>query len=540
METLDTGVLIIGAGAAGNAAALAAAGRGAEVLQLYKGPATTAISTGFLTFPVTDRFGPQSLRQVLLEVTGKGLCDRALIDRFIACAETEINTTIERLDLEVDEAPRGLRARRNSGARGLDLVEESTAETGVKDMSSVVMEFSATHGTSLFSAAQKAVKAAPVRRLKGSAVRILRDALQVIAVVDDRAILIRAAAVVIASGGVQGLYEFTDNPPGMLGNGLAMALEAGARATDMEFIQFYPLALAEADTPAIFIYPDFPAGARILNGDGEDLLGKYFSADQTLGAFDNWDDLSVALQREILAGQHVYADFTTTDRDAWNDNSLTKLFLDRYAGDYLKRPIRVSPIAHYTIGGIQVDTNGETAVPGLFAVGEAAGGMHGANRHGGISLAEGLTFGAIAGREAASRARHRPAVRGATPEWKAQRSGRILPLDRRLATLRRLCQRQLGPLRSQTDLEHLGAELEQLRSEAGRAGWGDAVGWRGLEAYRQALLVAEVMRRFMLRRTESRGVHYRLDYPQADLAWLKKQQLQLVTDDELLLEDVAV
>ena len=540
METIVTRVLVIGGGAAGHAAALAAVDCGVEVLQLYKGPATTAISTGFLTFPVAARFGPEQLRQVLLEVTGKGLCDRRLLDRFISCAESEITAAIKRYAIDVDEVPRGLRARRVAGARGRDLVDESTAVAGVNDMSSVVMEFSATHGTSLFSAALKAVKASAVRRLKGTAVRIHGEGPVVIALVDGRLIRIHAASVIIASGGVQGLYEFTDSPAGILGSGLAMALEAGARAVDMEFIQFYPLALAEPGTPAIFIYPDFPPGAKILNSSGENLLEKHFNGEQSLGSFDNWDHLSVVLQQEILAGQQVSVDFTATDPGAWDSNSLTKLFLDRYAGNYLERPITVSPIAHYTIGGIAVNSNGETTLPGIFAVGEAAGGMHGANRHGGISLAEGITFGAIAGREAATRMFNPAALKTSDPGQTATPPAPPLPLDERLSALRRLCQKKLGPLRRREDLESLGADLVQRRAEAARAGWRDSNGFCALESYRQALLVAQVMCRFMLNRTESRGVHFRMDYPQTDPAWLKKQQLHIGDNGELELEDVAV
>ena len=134
-------------------------------------------------------------------------------------------------------------------------------------MTALVMEFSATHGTSLFSQLLKATKASPVKRVKGKALRILPDGPHVLTLIDGRPVTISAGAVILASGGVQGLYEFTDAPANLTGEGHVMALEAGASLIDMEFVQFYPLALAEENGPTVFIYPDFPEQTRIVNDD---------------------------------------------------------------------------------------------------------------------------------------------------------------------------------------------------------------------------------------------------------------------------------
>ncbi len=539
-KTIETDVLVIGGGVAGNAAALTAAEAGVRVMQLYKGPATSAISTGFLTYPVEGRFGRDQLEETLLNVTGKGLCDRALMNRFLSESSEEVQAAIRRYGIPVDEAPRGVRARRAVGRRGKELVGEDYSVAGVRDMTSVVMEFSATHGTSLFSGSLKAVLAESIQRDKGTALKISPDGSSVIALIDGDFAWISTKAIVLATGGVQGLYEFTDNPPSLIGDGHAMALEAGAALTDMEFIQFYPLALAEEGAPAIFIYPDFPPGGRIVNGAGTDILQKHFDGSQTLGEFDNWDYLSVVLQQEIMEGQDVYIDFTGTAPEAWSDGSLTKLFLDKYAPGYMKRVVRVSPIAHYTIGGVGTNAECETDVPGLYAVGEVAGGLHGANRHGGVALAEGVTFGRIAGRNAAAHSTRHHAASCLDDSFEQSKPGLAFNAGDVMAALRRMCQKMMGPLRDGPDLKKMELQLLELTAEAEEFGWDNPTGYARVLAYKRSLMLAESMRCFMLNRTESRGVHFRRDYPEIDREWLMKQVMILGSDGKPVFKKKAV
>ncbi len=539
-KTIATDVLVIGGGAAGNAAALTASEAGVRVTQLYKGPATSAISTGFLTFPVEDRFDRAQLEDSLLNVTGKGLCDRALMNRFLAESPKEIEAAIAQYGIPVDDVPRGVRARRAIGRRGRELVGEDYSVEGVNDMTSVVMEFSATHGTSLFSGSLKAVLAESIQRIKGAALKISPDGSSVVALIEGEFVWISANAVILATGGVQGLYEFTDNPPSLIGDGHTMALEAGAALTDMEFIQFYPLALAEEGAPAIFIYPDFPPGGRIVNGAGIDILQKHFDGAKTLGEFDNWDYLSVILQQEIMTGQDVYIDFSGTDPGEWNVSSLTKLFLDKYAPDYMKRVIRVSPIAHYTIGGVRTNAECETAVAGLYAVGEVAGGLHGANRHGGVALAESVTFGRIAGRNAAARVKRHDPAPFIDDSFEQNKSGRAFDPRDVMPALRRLCQTALGPLRDGSDLRVMERKLVELGDEAEEFGWDYPSEYAAILAYKRSLMLTGIMRRFMLNRAESRGVHFRRDYPEVSNEWLVKQVMILGDDKKPIFENVPV
>jgi aspartate oxidase len=537
---IDADVLVLGGGAAGHAAALAAVEQGARVVQLYKGPAATAISTGFITFPVEERFGAAELRRTFSDIVGKGLCDRDLLECFITQGPGEILDAIARYDIPVDEAPRGVRARLQRGRTGRDLIGDEHGETGVRDMTGLVMEFSATHGTSLFSGLLKAVHASSVERVKGTAYRVLPDSRTVLAIIDGKATAINAGAIIFATGGVQGLFEFTDSPRSIAGDGLAMALDAGLALTDMEFLQFYPLALAEEGAPTVFLYPDFPAGGKITNAKGEDLLQKYFGDSQSLGDFDNWDHLSVVMHREILSGQHVFVDFANVPAENWDENSLTKIFLQKYIGDFTERPIRVSPIAHYTVGGIRIDADARTSAPGLYAAGEVAGGIHGANRHGGASLAECVVFGRIAGRNATEFARTNPRVESTPPDMPAPREGKNFDLEIAIKKLRKLNQAYLGPLRDQDGLARMARELDALMAETEACGWADGDEYIRIHGFRKNLMVAKVMRLFMDRRTESRGVHARADFPDSDPAWLKKQILVRDPTGELIFRDVPV
>ncbi len=539
-DSIEVDVLVLGGGATGMAAALAAADAGARVMLLHKGPAATAISTGFLTFWSQDRFSSDELAEAMANTTGKQICDQAMLARFVAEGPKEIGEVIEAYDIPYDVTPRGVRVRKAAGKSGQDLTGEAYADDGSQDMTAIVMEFSATHGTSLFSQLLKAVKASDIDRVKGTALHILPGGAGVQALIAERLVTIRTGAMILCTGGLQGLYEFTDSPQTLTGDGLAMALEAGAALVDMEFMQFYPLALAEEGRPTVFIYPDFPATTRLVNDAGEDIIKKHFGETEQLGRFDNWDHLSVVEQSEITAGRELYLDFTGTTDDEWSETSLTKTYLEKYASDFRERPVRVSPIMHYTIGGLRVDVDGRTGIPGVYACGEVVGGLHGANRHGGTALAEGIIFGRISGRLAAAQAREREPRRSNAPPPPRRRQGKTFEHEVRMAKLRHFNQMALGPLRSAEGLEKLGRQLAQLRAEAQEFGWRDHEEYAKVLTYRRSILLSECLRQSMLRRDESRGVHARSDHTEADDAWRRKQALRLTETGGLAFEDVPV
>lgn len=542
IEIIETDILVIGEGSAGQVAALAASEAGADVTLLFNGQASsTAISTGFLTYAAHEGFPKDEVFENMSQVTGKGLCDLPLLRRLVDEAPAEMAAIIDKYNIPVDKAPRGFRVRRSAGMRGKDILDESYGSDGAQDMTGLMMEFSSTHGTALFSQLRRAVKASAVRRIKGTALSLDREGPSIWANVDGKPVKIAARAVIIATGGMQGVYEFTDTPQNLLGDGQSMALEAGAELVDMEFIQFYPLAVNEEGAPAIFLYPDYPSSAKLVNSEDEDLILKHMGPNQTaLAALHNWDFLSFIIQSEIIDGKEVFIDFRETEDAEWAPDSLTATFLSKHVPDYRSRPVRISPSSHYTIGGVRVDINAQTSIPGVYAVGEVAGGLHGANRHGGTALVEAMTYGAIAGRHAAAHLQPRSNMARSTdnpPQFtKSSRGGSAAEL---LARTRGLAQKGLGPARNETLLAETLAELKVLRDEIENLGWDDLDGFAEVQRLSRAVRLAEVMCQAMRRRKESRGTHMRSDFPDEASVWERKQTVKL-TGSGLEFDQVAL
>ncbi len=541
-DIIETEVLVIGEGAAGLTAALAAHERGAKVTMLYSGQASsTAISTGFVTYAAHEGFTQAEVLDAMANTTGKGLCDMTLLKRLVEQAPLEMAEAIEQYEIPVDKAPRGYRVRRSTGSRGKDLLDADYGLDGSRDMTGLMMEFSSTHGTALFSQLRKAARKTDIQRIKGTALSLSPEGPSAWVQIDGGVTKIAARAIIIATGGMQGVYEFTDTPKNLLGDGQAMALEAGASLVDMEFIQFYPLAVYEDGVPAIFLYPDYPDKAMLVNSDGEDLIKKHIGGETTLGALHNWDQLSFYMQAEIVQGQEVFIDFTNTTQGDWAPDSLTATFLSKYIPNFLERRIRVAPSSHFTIGGVHVDINGETRIPGIYAVGEVAGGIHGANRHGGTALVEAITYGRIAGRHAADNLQPVTAAsRSLDDAPQLSQEGQAPQVEEALDRIRKLNQHALGAFRSRELLEQAGEAIAELQQEVEQYGWSSLKEYDDVLRLKRVIRLSEAMRQAMLRRTESRGTHARSDYPQMASAWLRKQAVHLSTAGELVLSDIPL
>lgn len=328
-------------------------------------------------------------------------------------------------------------------------------------------------------------------------------------------------AVVLAAGGAGGLYLHHDNPPRMTGNAHALALHAGAQLQDMEFIQFYPMTLAEAGKARLLIEPDESDQGLIHNGQGEDILDKYGITERPAARHAR-DSLSQAMFQEMeIDGNEIFIDLSGLTRTAWLEHNLSATrfdFLDRRY-DAFSRPLRVAPVAHFSVGGVVINENGATSLAGLYAAGEAAGGLHGANRMGGNSLAETVVFGHRAGRAAAAFAQGRDQGRDQAPALAASGPPATpgappISAAELMEDLRRVMWRHAGIRR---DAAGLASGLEQVREiQAAAVNDGD-----GRVELRLAAQTAELIIEAASRREESRGVHFRVDFPAADDAnWL--------------------
>ncbi|RZT20899.1 L-aspartate oxidase [Kribbella sp. VKM Ac-2569] len=330
---------------------------------------------------------------------------------------------------------------------------------------------------------------------------------------------IRTRAVILASGGLGQLYAATTNPSVSTGDGMALALRAGAKVRDLEFVQFHPTVLwlgksAKGQQPLV---------SEAVRGEGAFLVdhtGKRFMQGQhELADLAPRDIVAKAIMRQMIATgkDHVYLDARHFGDEKWRVRFPTILASCRSHGiDPVRELIPVAPACHYSSGGVWTDLNGQTSVPGLYACGEVAcTGVHGANRLASNSLLEGLVF---ARRIAAHLAnglpeRREPVVDRRTPGLV---DADVVPELQRAMTV------GAGVIRSATGLSEAGAAIgkliEQPYDEPGTPGW-EAT---NLVTVASALIAAATARE------ESRGAHWREDHPDRDdLHWFGSLDLTL-------------
>jgi L-aspartate oxidase len=306
---------------------------------------------------------------------------------------------------------------------------------------------------------------------------------------DGRLIRILCAAVVLAAGGLGGLYAVTTNPQAVRGEGLALAALAGARIADPEFVQFHPTAIDIGADPA-------PLATEALRGEGAKLIdaeGRSFMAAYHVQAeLAPRDVVARAIHRQIAEGKGAFLDARQAVGAHFPDEFPTVFAACMAAGiDPRVQPIPVAPAAHYHMGGVWTDADGRTSLPGLFAAGECAStGVHGANRLASNSLLEAAVFGERAGLAAAAEADP------ATPALPAEAAPDLPPTV--LTGLRQAMSRDAGVVRDREGLVRLIAFIDQVEAEHGRA---------------LPLTAAKMVAIGALLRTESRGGHFRADFP---------------------------
>ena len=321
-------------------------------------------------------------------------------------------------------------------------------------------------------------------------------------------IAVRARAVLLASGGAGQVYSDTTNPAVATGDGIAMAWRAGADISDMEFYQFHPTALSLPGVPRFLLSEALRGeGAYLRNSRGERFMERY----HPLLELAPRDVVARAITREGTgadgAPHLVYLDMRhVTGIDLRKRFPGISAFLGQHGLDLSCDLIPVRPAAHYLMGGVRTDVNGRTSLPRLYAAGEVAcTGVHGANRLASNSLLEGLVFGARAAAAMREETTSPAGETGATRRFAAS------PTADETAVLKESRQKMwqnAGLLRDAAGLSAMQQELERLRREpaAGRA----SLELENLHA------VAELIVMSALAREESRGAHYRNDFPGRD------------------------
>jgi L-aspartate oxidase len=337
----------------------------------------------------------------------------------------------------------------------------------------------------------------------------------------------RASATLLATGGAGQVFRETTNPGIATGDGLALAYHAGARVADLEFVQFHPTALNRANAPRFLISEALRGeGARLVNASGEPFMKRYHPS----GDLAPRDVVARSIVREAdKTGGGVFLSMSHLEAVRVRARFPTIAATCELVGlDIATDPIPVLPAAHYLMGGVETDEWGRSSLAGLYAAGEVAcTGVHGANRLASNSLLEGLVFG---GRAAHAMKTGTRAIRDLRAGWKL-----AAPLDpaslgpervppqgelRDVAAVRDLMWRAVGLFRARADLQdavvRLDAAYQRSRLAVETASPANADDWR----YFNLVTVARLIALAALRREESRGGHFRTDFPaRDDLHW---------------------
>ncbi len=339
---------------------------------------------------------------------------------------------------------------------------------------------------------------------------------------------VSATAILIASGGAGQVYSDTTNPPVATGDGIALAALAGAELADMEFYQFHPTALSLSGAPRFLLSEALRGeGAYLRNDRGERFMERYHPMLELAPR----DVVARAIAREGTGVspdeiRPVYLDM----RHVQGINLHKRFpgisaFLSQYGLDLHRDLIPVRPAAHYLMGGIRTDIDGRTTVPGLYAAGEAAcTGVHGANRLASNSLLEGLVFGARAARAMLSD--EQPSVESLTALQSASPmdNADLGLLETHITQLRRAMWSYAGLLRDEANLRKGIGAVDQYENQIGHF---DQQG-KASRRFHEAVALGVVARAILLSalaRLESRGAHFRSDFPQRDDAHFRKHSI---------------
>jgi len=357
---------------------------------------------------------------------------------------------------------------------------------------------------------------------------------------NGRFVVFKAKSVVIATGGIGKAWRITSNSWEYTGDGMALAYDAGAELMDMEFVQFHPTGMVwPPGVQGILVTEAVRGEGGVLrNKDGERFMERY---DPEKVDLSTRDVVARAIYTEAKEGRGTehggaYLDISHKPAEYVKKKlpSMYHQFRELADVDITKGPMEVGPTCHYMMGGIRVDAEtAQSNVPGLFAAGEAAAGLHGANRLGGNSLSDLLVFGRRAGLAAAEHAKKAETpnideaqIDEATREMLEpfERSDGDSPYDLH-RDLQETMQNCVGIFRSEEDLKRGLSEIQGLKDRAAKVHVDGSrlfnPGWHLARDLKSMLAVSEAVALSALERKESRGAHSRIDFPQYDEQWSK-------------------
>ncbi len=575
-------VVVVGAGGAGLRAAIAAHDAGARTAIVCKsllGKAHTVMAEGGIAASMGNVY-PEDSWQVHFRDTMRGgkMLNNWRMAQLHAQEAPERVMELEDWGALFDRTPDGLISQRDFGGHRYARLAHVGDRTGL-EMIRTLQQRAVALGIDVYmecTVTELLLDGAPV--VEEVAQRPSRDPARICGAFayrreTGRFVVFEAPSVILATGGIGKSFKVTSNSWEYTGDGHALALRAGASLINMEFVQFHPTGMVwPPSVKGLLVTESVRGDGGILkNSDGKrfmfDYIPDFFKAEtaDTIEEADRWyddkvnnrrppellprDEVARAINSEIKAGRGsphggIYLDIASRRSADYIRKRLPSMyhqFKELADVDITAEPMEIGPTCHYVMGGIEVDADTElSAVPGLYAVGECSGGMHGSNRLGGNSLSDLLVFGRRAGEAAATYGRQ---VRGSgrdvvvrEADVKAAQRSALAPFAVSAAssgggenpyTIQQDLQQSMndlvGIIRTASELERSLEEIERFKERAARMtveghrqynpGWHLALDLRNM------LLVSESIALAALARTESRGGHTRDDFPATDPEW---------------------
>jgi len=564
-ETYRYDVLVVGAGGAGLRAAIEAAAQGASVGLICKsllGKAHTVMAEGGVAAALANTDGRDSWQVHFRDTMrgGKMLNDWRMAELLAREAPARV-VELEGWGALFDRTPDGRILQRNFGGHQYPRLAHVGDRTGLEMIRTLQDKTVQSPGIDVYMECTVARLLKDDGRISG-ALAYRRET--------GRFVVFRTKAVVLATGGIGRAYKINSNSWEYTGDGHALAYDAGADLIGMEFVQFHPTGMVwPLSVRGILVTEGVRGEGGVLkNSQGERFMFRYipemFRADfaDTEDEADRWvaeviagraatvrrppelltrDVVARAIAQEVREGRGsphggAFLDIASRRKPEEIRKKLPSMYQQFYEladVDITRQPMEVGPTTHYMMGGVRVDAETQAAtVPGLFAAGEVAGGLHGANRLGGNSLSDLLVFGRRAGLGAAAYAKAYagdPQVDAL--EIEAIAAELLAPFDHAGGEnpyavhdgLQDMMGTYVGIARSESDLRTALSELERLRARAARVGVEGHrqynPGWHVAVDLRHLLTVSEAVTRAALERRESRGAHMRVDYPDSEPAF---------------------
>ncbi|TLQ44471.1 L-aspartate oxidase [Streptomyces marianii] len=560
---IDADVVVVGSGVAGLTAALRCRAEGLRTVVVTKAlldDGSTRWAQGGIAAALGEGDTPeQHLGDTL--VAGAGLCDGEAVRTLVTEGPDAVRRLIATGARFDTDGAGGIALTREGGHHRRRIAHAGGDATGAE------------------------ISRALVTAIRDGAVRVIEHALVLDLLTDaegrtagitlhvmgegqhDGVGAVHAPAVVLATGGMGQVFSATTNPPVSTGDGVALALRAGAEVSDLEFVQFHPTVL--------WLGPDSegqqPLVSEAVRGEGAHLVDasgtRFMVGQHELAELAPRDIVAKGIMRRMQeqGADHMFLDARHFGAEMWENRFPTILAACRAHGiDPVTEPIPVAPAAHYASGGVRTDLHGRTTVPGLYACGEVAcTGVHGANRLASNSLLEGLVFAERIARTIAETHAHgpvppagtdgsppvaavadsRPGLAAGAPAEGGSRGPVPLLVPEARREIQRIMTNGAGVLRSAASLDDAADALEALHLSALHdAEEFDKAAEPGVESWEATnlLLVARVLVAAAHERTETRGCHWREDHPgRDDAGWRRHIVVRLTPDRRLVVRRTA-